>query len=898
MQRNENSMNQQLALVGHHSEITYIESVIQEWGTRRMLCIEAPSGYGKTRLLHEIRKRHLNSMGEKVPLIVTDILDFADPSLRNVQNLGCKIAWMLGERIFEPYLRVLLNWRRMEASGVGPDQLRQAAQAVNDTFVSCFNIISARVVLFLDTVDALEQPDLLNNLIRTVRRLENVVLLVAGRNVRHVCTPFQAAGGKEAQTIVLAPLSNTVAETYIHQKQTVLHASLVPSLIQKIVFFARGNPLILDIAIERYSRQAPVLEWLNQGSASELAELPEEQRQQRQQEFEQDLATFVADTNQVRGSLILLMSLISPIDEEMAGHLLAIPEDTTRTLFDKVRASSFVKHLPDGRICLYEDVRRMVKTSVWPLLDPLKERRKHYYQMAAIHLERKTQDVSEQLATLRVADSLNRDGSYVRAACDIFLQRTGLEQERDALRLRQLCYTIRANNHAGMRMFVTLFDRATHSYDFGIRRKLLLEVENFAAPTGLEDRYDLDRRWVTHLMDSVDYGRASALSSELLERTELTQEQRIDVLLQRGNAEIRLGHVTQGMGDFEHALMLSQQHDLASWMVRAQHARGWAYSNLGRYDLSLADYLDAYQRCLPLRDSQQIAWLLNDISFIHALRGNRQAALESCHAALELWLEMDAPRGLAATYTTLGEIYVRFNQPNEALAYYNKGLDIFTSQHDIEWMSITRCGRAFAFQSLRELEKAEEEQNWVLHHAPLNIRPRILYSQALTFLLKQDIDRARLKLEACRQMSQQIGDNFNDYKSFADLVELAWDAGECYRWREFLDEHTRRYAYREGIDALRLRGSCLRKIADLAICDSNYGEALACYKHALPLIAEYEVHERYTIRSQMKQTDSRLRSRVAGKVLHQLGHDLSLFWQSREELVAKYPEVLLMFSRW
>jgi tetratricopeptide (TPR) repeat protein len=213
-------------------------------------------------------------------------------------------------------------------------------------------------------------------------------------------------------------------------------------------------------------------------------------------------------------------------------------------------------------------------------------------------------------------------------------------------------------------------------------------------------------------------------------------------------------------------------------------------------------------------------------------------------------------------------------------------------------MSYVRSGRAFALQTQREFDRAAEEQAWALKHGPMNLRPRLLYSQALSYLMQHDVNNARMKLEECRAISQQLGDSFTDYKSFADLIELAWDMNESERWREFHDEHQQLYAHREGIDALRLRGSCLRKIADLAICNGDYDDALNAYEHGLPLIAEYEVHERYTIRSQIKQTDSRLRNRIPGKVLHALGQDLSLFWSSREELVTKYPEVLLMFRRW
>jgi hypothetical protein len=82
------------------------------------------------------------------------------------------------------------------------------------------------------------------------------------------------------------------------------------------------------------------------------------------------------------------------------------------------------------------------------------------------------------------------------------------------------------------------------------------------------------------------------------------------------------------------------------------------------------------------------------------------------------------------------------------------------------------------------------------------------------------------------------------------------------------------------------------------MCNGAYDEALEYYKHGLPIIAAYEIHGRYTIRAQIRQTDHRLRGRIPEKTLQQLGRELSAFWRERSELVKKYPEVLLVFSRW
>lgn len=885
-----------IPFVGRQNELAYIDNLICEWGTRRLLCIDGPAGVGKSYLLREVRQRHTCGTSEKIPMLLTDIIDFDDSSLSTLQNIQCKIVRTLGERIFEPYLRVLLNWRKMELGGAGVEQLRQSALAVNRTFVDCFNMVSARVVMFIDSVDTLKQTDMLDEMIAIGRQLENVVVLLAGRNTSTLGERLQTSGSS-VQTIILPHFPSSTAEVYAYRKQKSLNGALPPELLQKIIMFSRGHPVLLDLAVQRHLRETS-LDWLHTTSFETFQAMPREEFQHHIEEFERDLASYVADTSQLKGWLTLLLSRICMADVPMVAELLAVPEDTARALLDKAHQQVFMKKLSGGRICLHEEVRRIINQYVWPMVDSLGEQQRQYSKQIVAYMEHTIQTLEQRINYLHKSSLPLYDEPTLKVVCDPVLEKTTLEQERDSLHVRKLTHTLFTDTSEGVRVFGKMFDAATHAYNFGLRKKLLLEVERSRDQIALPMLYELESRRVQWLLDETSYEQARDLASYLLELPEIPLDHQVTMLIQRGNAEIRLGNIDRSIEDFNRALSLSAENELTTWLNQAHYARGWALFNQGKYDLALADFLGSYQGCLKENNFRQIAWILLNIGYIHALRGNQHAAMESCQAALELWEEIAAPRGIGAAHETLGEIYVRFNQPIEALASYTKAMDIFAAQHDIEWISIVRCGRAFAFQLRQEYEKARDDQQWALEHGPFNLRPRILHSQAITFLGQGDTENACRRLEECRQVSQQLGDIFHDYKSFTDLIELAWNREEYVRWQEFYDEHERLYAHREGTDALRLRGSCLRKIADLAACNGAYDAALEAYKRGLPLIAEYEVHGRYTIRSQIRQTDLRLRERVSGSVLHRLGRNLMSFWQEQPDLLTRYPEVLLLFNRW
>ncbi|NJN67278.1 MAG: tetratricopeptide repeat protein [Chloroflexaceae bacterium] len=716
-------MDQHLSLpfVGYQSELAFIDSLIAEWGTRRIVCIDAPAGRGKTRLLQEIHRRHTVGGGEKIPLRVSGIINFEDLALHKLQNVGCTIAHMLGEKIFEPYLRVLLNWRRMEMSGVGLEQLTHTARAVNQTFVDCFNMISARVVLLIDATDALELEEhtVMRAMAETGRKLDNVVVVLAGCNARSIGEALLGTQEREVTIITLPTLTAQAAEMYLFHRQEQLPVTLAPGLVQKIIFLCRGRPIMLDLALQRFSREVP-LAWLTERSLEDLRKLPDDQRQQCQWEFERELAHYIADTTQLKGWLPLLMSRVHPVDAEMIGTLLAVPDDTASALFEKARSAVWVKPFPDGHIGLYDEIRHLVNEYVWPEIDPSGERQRQHGKRTIDYLERRADAITHRLEHLRKTGLADFEEPRIHIVCTPFLERTRLEQELRRLYVRQLCATLLADSTEGVRTFVRMFDQATRSYNFHLRKLLVGNIQHYRELIPPEHWYDLDSRRIEHLLDVGDYAPARDLATHLLEPGDaLLPEQRVVLLVRRGYGAMKLGSLAQSITDFEQAMRVSQEYDCESLFARAQLARGRAYSHQGRFDAALDDYLGAYQICLKMGDFFQTAWILGDISYIHALKGNQYAAMESCLASLELWQELNAPRGLASAYVNMGEIYVRFNQPAEALSYYSKAMDIFVAQDDTEWMCMVRKGRAFAFQLRRELDKAEEDHRWRWSTAPL-----------------------------------------------------------------------------------------------------------------------------------------------------------------------------------
>lgn len=362
-------MAKQVPFINREHELDLIEELIRKWDTWGIFCINAPGGVGKTRLLQEVYKRYTSS--KQARLITTDIIDFDDRTFHIMQNVGRRIAQMLDESKFEPYLRSLLDRLKMQEAGVSTEQLAQASLAIDQAFADCFNKISEqqRIVLFMDTTDAIEGTAVRDYVAGIGEQVKNGVLLIAGRNARSIGEFMQAKLGEKVQIIDLKPLQEKASESYLQQKQKLLHISLEPELSQKLLFLAGGRPIMIDLAVDLLSQEIP-LEWLAESSLEEIESLSEQQIQVRRQEFERRLVHHIADTRRLMDWLILVMSRVYPLVPEMIGKLLSISEDEATSLFQDAQNYVFVKQLPDGRISLHDEMRRMINAYVWPEVDP------------------------------------------------------------------------------------------------------------------------------------------------------------------------------------------------------------------------------------------------------------------------------------------------------------------------------------------------------------------------------------------------------------------------------------------------------------------------------------------------------------------------------------------------
>jgi hypothetical protein len=528
--------------------------------------------------------RSLQAKGQpeaKKGLLVTDIFDFDDHAFHIPQNLGRRIATALSEETFGPYMRGLLDLRKMEMAGVSLEVLDQQSERVNQTFVRNFNQVSSksRVLLLLDTTDALARTDVWNYVSNLALQMENVLFLVAGRNTDVLWDDLKSEIGKDAQLVELPPLETEASEWYLQQKQELLHVTLDPKIAQKLLLLARGLPILIDLAVEWTAREIP-LDWLVKKSLKQLKELSDEEIKKRRKEFEYQLVHHIADIRTQMDRLILVLSHVYPLNREMIVELLGLSEDEAGKLLEEARTYVFVKLLPDRRIALHDEMRRMVNDYVWPEADPDGDRKRRDSKLAAVYCQRKIRDLKGEIDQLKERD-LEEIGVTQELA--------DMERSYWLMQVYRVRYAVYANWTEGISIFATVFDEATRHYQPYIRRLLLNSVEENLEEAiekkwhNRDARYKYEIRLVQDRLDTLDDLEGVHRILESLKADNPEQERQVDILTRLANCARLSGNLQKAIGYLEQALAICEARPeiMGTWGGTILNTMGWMHRLMG-----------------------------------------------------------------------------------------------------------------------------------------------------------------------------------------------------------------------------------------------------------------------------------------------------------------------------
>ncbi len=876
---------------------------ITQIGLRKLLAESAPiwreSSIGWTPWLKTLS----STEGPKQRLLVTEIVDFDDRSFHIPQNLGYKIARMLDAEKFESYLRAGQDLRKMELAGVSAGQLAQQKGEVDTSFVTCFNNLAdeQRILLFMDTVESPASSEVWIYLTEKLCQLQNFVLLLSGRNASDIGVFMKAELGDDVQIIDLPPLQEEASALYLQRKQQLMNIVIEPELAQKILLLAQGHPILIDLAVEWRAREIP-LDWLVESRVEELAALTPDERQARQATFEAQLVRHIAETRQPIDSLTLMMSRVYPLDVDMLVELLKLPWEEAAALFEVAKKNVFVKSLPDGRLSLHDEIRRMVNQYVWPMVDPDADRRLRDSRLAKAYLHHEIEALTQRTAQLEATEQTARQTLDARTELATFVEREALERNLWTFKEQYLYHTMFTDVQQGVEFFVAAFDQATQAYRFSFRESLLRQMIAYVETLDPEQRYQVEIRQSKHLIDNGQHTEARDLLEKMAARPELQPQQRIETLIQLANVQIRLGKLQDGIQLFKDAVRISYENGEKAWIAKAETGLGWAYRLTAAFRKAGEHYETALDLAMELRLKKEQALLYNNLGFVYAyyehIPNHRDKAEWFCHQSLAIAEELDDKRGQGSSYSTLGCITYMEGQFDRALTYFQKAIDIFEPADDREWLSTVYSWRAAVYMSMDNFPLAERDLFRSLEMGIQKDRPLNLSRLANLYIRQRRLDKAQEAIDECRRLALSLPDVLYQLVSLRYMARLAFYRGEYDRLGEFeqlLDEYFSKWEARD----LRALGTLYLYLGRLALGKSDIDAAIVHLKSGLKLTVQYGRYANDTPQGHILGFEEAMVNelKLTPAQIRGIGTALLDFWKA-QGLNALHPDVRILLSKW
>ncbi len=907
--------------IGREEEIELIEKQLLLWDTRRVIFISGEGGIGKTRLLNEMGERFIGV--EDIPLKILSIVDFDDDRYKIPQNIGASVAQQLDPDTFNPYLEALrqLRWAEEKSAEQGSAFLTRRILAIDRTFAECFNIMSKkqRIVLRMDTFDAMQDTMQVPYLFEMAFNLQNVLILAAGRDADQLYEKYGQELGTDATLLQLSPFLSDDSLSYLKQKQEILKITLAPTWMDKLFVLAGGLPVLIDLAIE-WAQNHRSLPWMDELLLSELEDLQQKtltgdiEAKQRledlQEKFKQEVVMPLADLTSNLDHLKLILAKVYPLDTEGVAEMLNISQDETTQLFEQIKTSVAIKTLPDKRIKLHDEVQRLINTYVWPHLDPNQEWEVRDSKRAINYLARRSDALLDEVRQLKQQEQELIDALDPSLMLEIFSKRRNYEQELWSLRVERLRRQLAIGVQSGYELFQQEFELArVEGSSINYRQGLLTVIEPYAeldSQTGdiydqllLEDqKHTIQYILAREATFEGAYNQAAKIYQRLLARVTPDSEEYIAIRNGQANQLIRAGKLQEALRINEQVLKIAEQLGSEEWKVKGVLEVGWTHRLMGHLGQAQKYYNDALRLAFEYDDEERIALIYNSLAYVHALQ-QQDKALNKIEMAIQLWRKLAQVRAenyirLGQCYNTAGEIHIELAYPEKALSFFELSLNIFNREDIIDWKSKARSGRGFARWQMAQtallkgdrpsveeyLKDALQDLEWALEHSTEIDGPITLNRLGEIHFLLKDYQPAEKNWKQGMSEARQVGDARSELRSLSNLARLTFyhTIEQFSDWQSFEHHYRRDYRRRYQTHFEHLVGLFYVCLGNLALKGKDVESAIRLYERGLPILAQTGSYSPFNLTGQLNFIQQEVLPVISPQYISELGETLKKMW--------------------
>jgi tetratricopeptide (TPR) repeat protein len=795
--------------------------------TSRALLVYGAGGVGKSTLVHRVA-----TTGADTDVVWVPPIDVDDSEYWLLSNLERAIADALDPRreYFGPYFDHLFRLPRYAERKVGYDAVLTHLGRINDTFVECYRTFVERtgrkVVVTLDTIEAIRGMYLLLTLTQWMKRLPSTLFILAGRPLsrrERTEDPIREELSDphlplEFSELELKGFDDDEAGRFL--SSTPLHGSLTDGERRRLIALTEGQPLWLALAVE-YLQVADL--------PVEMTPEPGEEEPPRE-EFRRRLMTLYR-SNQFWPEAIKRLAVVR---HSVSYHVwrrlmddLALPPDVTdwEEAWQQLLRRPWVRPRANARyVTLHDALAEELAQRLIPLHDREEIwRRAQWHRAKEIYAgitagadSRVREELAELSNALQTSDAEQRD-QLVRMVAELDAEK----RELDQLLTAQLHYSILDDFQAGTDLFLAFHRQASDRRDPLFMELICHEVERFL-PRGetsepLEDVLDVVlprfQQWLAEhperhieialriagfLIQSEQPGPAVELLDSLPDDPGLDPMLRYQVANERGNACMRIpGMVGAAAAHFRSALeqarRLTEPESILT-EAQAQKELGFYYRNIGRWKDADETYRiarDVLSRLMgpgsPPHYRGEMASIQANWAYLKALRGNYREARNLIDSSIAVRRRLKQRHGEGVSLSISGEVYRYDGNFVRAWGEYQSAELIFHELKSWPWLGLLYQEQAICLhQASREGVRIVELQERlarelirqsldICRESAVRFYPSALNRAGRIFAVT-DIDAGLRRLGEGIDEAKRIGDGWFFSANLIEYLELNYRA--------------------------------------------------------------------------------------------------------------------------
>ena len=196
----------------------------------------------------------------------------------------------------------------------------------------------------------------------------------------------------------------------------------------------------------------------------------------------------------------------------------------------------------------------------------------------------------------------------------------------------------------------------------------------------------------------------------------------------------------------------------------------------GRYDEALTNYSKVIEYYSDINDEKGLAFALNFVGAIYAIKGEYALAIPKLKESLKLKQKLGDPKDIAITTNNLNSILAEYGEYGETLREFEEILKARKDNNDPKGVAITLFNIALLHQKNRNYEQAltkyDEAMNIVIHSKDKEGLDKILFNIALIHEDNGEYQDALIKYEKSLNIRKNLGNQADIDQTIKRIEEV------------------------------------------------------------------------------------------------------------------------------